>query len=252
MITKAKITEIKSLADKRERDARGTFVAEGIKLVGELIGSKLRVTEVFALEQACDSLPHFHNISVVTPKEMERISHLKTPSSVVALVEIPRWELDMRHLERSLSLALDDIRDPGNLGTIIRLCDWFGIGDILCSPSSADCFNPKVVQATMGAISRVRVHYVDLPEILERMAPNTPIYGTFLEGGNIYKTQLRENGIILMGNEGRGISPETARYVTDKLCIPSYPAAGKTSESLNVAVAAGIICSEFRRRQPTN
>ena len=146
-------------------------------------------------------------------------------------------------------LALDDVQNPGNLGTIVRLADWFGIGDVVCSEATADCFNPKVVQATMGAILRVRVHYCDLEAYLAaERAAGTPIYGTFLEGDDIYRTQLTPTGIVLMGNEGRGVTPACAAQVTRKLFIPPYPAERHATESLNVAMATGIVCAEFRRQ----
>jgi len=164
-------------------------------------------------------------------------------------VEIPRHDLGTVHADEELVLALDEVQNPGNLGTIVRLADWFGIGDIVCSSGTADCFNPKVVQATMGAILRVRVHYTDLPRFLaEAAGRGTPVYGTFLEGDNIYDAPLTRGGIVVMGNEGRGVTPETARTVTRKLFIPPYPADRHGSESLNVAMATGIVCAEFRRR----
>jgi TrmH family RNA methyltransferase len=144
-------------------------------------------------------------------------------------------------------LALDRVQNPGNLGTIIRLADWFGISDIICSEDTADCFNPKVVQATMGAILRVHVHYINLAAWLKNQH-DTKIYGTFLEGENIYSAQLDKSGVIVMGNEGQGISAEVAATVSHKLLIPPYPADRSGSESLNVAVATAVICSEFRRR----
>ena len=177
------------------------------------------------------------------------MSLLKTPSKAVAVVEIPRHKLRLEELKGQLVLALDEVQNPGNLGTIIRLADWFGITDIVCSRSSADCFNPKVVQATMGAILRVKVHYVDLERFLhDAAAEQIPRYGTFLEGENLYTTQLGEGGIIIMGNEGRGISRPIEQLVSHKLLIPAYPANRPTSDSLNVAMATGIVCAEFRRR----
>ncbi len=167
------------------------------------------------------------------------------------MVEIPRYELETETLKGRLTLALDDVQNPGNLGTIIRLADWFGITDIVCSPGSADCFNPKVVQATMGAVIRVRVHYTALAACLAAAAAREiPVYGTFLEGENIYGTELTPEGIVVMGNEGRGVTEPVARAVTRKLFIPPWPADRRGSESLNVAVATGIICAEFRRRIP--
>ena len=244
-MTKADIQLVRALADKRGRTEHGLFVAEGEKLIGELRTSHLGVRKIFALE----GLFSGPEVEVVGTKEMERLSLLKTASNSLALVEIPHYGLDMRALAGRLTLALDDVQNPGNLGTIVRLADWFGITDIVCSPGSADCFNPKVVQATMGAILRVRVHYCDLEAYLAaERAAGTPIYGTFLEGENIYGTTLTEEGVVVMGNEGRGISQAAARAVTHKLFIPPYPADRRGSESLNVAMATGIVCSEFRRR----
>ena len=247
-MTRAEIQFVRSLADKRSRDQSGMFVAEGSKLVGELLASGLRVSRVFAL----DGLFPPGAAEVVTPKEMERLSLLKTPSNALALVEMPRYRLDPAVAGRELVLALDEVQNPGNLGTIIRLADWFGITDIVCSEASADCFNPKVVQATMGAILRVRVHYTDLGGFLRQAADaGLPVCGTFLEGENIYGASLPEAGIVVMGNEGRGISDAAAATVTRKLFIPPYPAGRRGSESLNVAMATGIVCAEFRRQAST-
>lgn len=248
MITKAEIQLVRSLADKRNRDREGLFVAEGEKLVGELRSSYLRIRKIYALDGALtgpDTTP-------VSEKEMERLSLLKTPNRALALVEIPRYRLTAGDLDRRLTLALDEVQNPGNLGTIIRLADWFGIRDVVCSPDSADCFNPKVVQATMGAILRVRVHYVGLePFLHEARQAGIPVYGTFLEGEEIYASDLTPHGILLMGNEGRGVSEACARHVNRKLFIPPYPADRHATESLNVAMATGIVCAEFRRRAMT-
>lgn len=244
-MTKAEIQLVRALADKRARLEHGLFVAEGEKLIGEIRTSKLRVRKIYALEGIFEGA----EVEVVSPKEMERVSLLKTPSKAVALVEIPRHTLRAHELKNRLILALDEVQNPGNLGTIIRLADWFGITDIVCSMDSADCFNPKVVQATMGAILRVKVHYTDLTRFLEEAARlDIPRYGTFLEGENLYDTELTDGGIIVMGNEGRGISRPIEVLVSHKVLIPAYPADRPTSESLNVAMATGIICAEFRRR----
>ena len=163
-------------------------------------------------------------------------------------MEIPHYDLSKANPKKNLVLALDRVQNPGNLGTIIRLADWFGITDIVCSADSADCFNPKVIQATMGAIIRVRVHYTSLPQWLEQQKDKgVSIYGTFLDGENIYKTEKGSCGVIVMGNEGQGISPECEKSVTHRLYIPPYPADCAGSESLNVAIATAITCSEFRR-----
>ncbi len=244
-MTKADIQLVRALNDKRGRDEHGLFVAEGEKLITEIRSSALKIRKIFALEGLFSGT----NVEVVGPKEMERLSLLKTPSKALAVVEIPRYTIHPEQLRGRLTLALDEVQNPGNLGTIIRLADWFGITEILCSHNSADCFNPKVVQATMGAILRVKVHYCDLAQTLARAAEaDIPIYGTFLEGESLYKADLTTDGIIVMGNEGRGISPAIGECVNRKLLIPPYPAERPTSESLNVAMATGIICAEFRRR----
>ena len=244
-MTKAEIQFVRSLADKRFRDESGCFIAEGEKLIGEIMASPLRIRRTYALEGVFDGVAE-----TVTAKEMERISMLKTPNNSLAVVEIPHHRFDAGVLRNKLVLALDDVQNPGNLGTIIRLADWFGVDEVICSPATADCFNPKVVQATMGAILRVRVHYLDLAATLsEASRAGIPVYGTFLEGDDLYQAPLSAAGIIVMGNEGRGISGACAASVTRKLFIPPYPTDRHGSESLNVAVATAVICAEFRRRQ---
>lgn len=246
MITKAEIQKVRSLADKRGREEYGLFVAEGEKIIRELCASELHVTKIYALEGVMEDI---EGVCRVSEKEMERLSMLKSANNSLATVEIPRYDFDLAATEKRLVLALDDIGNPGNVGTLIRIADWFGIEDVVCSPSTADCFNPKVIQATMGAIIRVRVHYLELAPLLRRAAAaGTDIYGTFLEGDNIYETELGTSGIIVMGNEGRGISAEAGASVTRKLFIPPYPADRRGSESLNVSAAASVVCSEFRRR----
>lgn len=244
-MTRSDIQLVRSLSDKRGRTEHGLFVAEGAKLIGELLRSEFRIRRIFATEGVFEG----PEVECVTAKEMERLSLLKTPSNSLALVEIPRYRLDTERIGQRLTLALDDVQNPGNLGTIIRLADWFGIGEILCSPATADCFNPKVVQATMGAILRVRIHYTELaPLLAQAAARGVPVYGTFLEGKNLYDAELGDAGIVVMGNEGRGVRPDVAKTVTHKLFIPPYPADRRASESLNVAMATGIVCAEFRRR----
>jgi TrmH family RNA methyltransferase len=178
---------------------------------------------------------------------MKKISHFKTPSDVIALVEQPAYGLDFSTMFRDLVLALDDVQDPGNLGTIIRVADWFGIRHLVCSPNTADCYNSKTVQATMGAIFRVQVHYASLPAFLLEAAKTVPIYGTMLGGDNIYTQKLVQQAVLVLGSEGHGISPEVATLLTSRLYIPSYPPLRSGSESLNVATSAAIACAEFRR-----
>ncbi len=235
---------VRSLSDKRVRDAERLFIAEGDKLIAEILQSGWRVRNLYALEGHFDS-----RAERVSEKEMERISQLKSASSSLAVVEQPRHKSVKSAPAGALSLALDGVQNPGNLGTIIRLADWFGVEDIFCSEDCADCFNPKVVQATMGAILRVRVHYLPLADFLARSAKEgTAVYGTMLDGDNIYSAELKPTGVIVMGNEGKGVSAECARSFTHKLLIPSYPPERQGSESLNVAMATGIVCAEFRRQ----
>lgn len=188
---------------------------------------------------------------VVTQEELQRVSFLKSPQEVLAVFAMRDAEEPTEVLaalpKTQLCLALDDVQDPGNVGTIIRLADWFGIEHVFCSHGSADVYNPKTVQATMGALARVQIHYVDLPAFLDATG-GARVYGTFLEGDNLYTTETEAHGIIVMGNEGNGISGAVEQRVTHKLHIPNYPPMRSTSESLNVAVATAIICAEFRRR----
>ena len=249
MISKARIKEIHSLEMRKSRRQKRLFVAEGTKLVGDLLNT-MRPSYVAALPQWIDmhrDLLADTPVDEITPAELERASLLRAPQEVIALFPIPDYLLDTESLKGKLTLALDGVQDPGNLGTIVRIADWFGIEDILCSMDTADIYNPKAIQATMGAIARVRLHYVDLPEMLSQTS--LPIYGTFLDGENLYDKQLSPEGIIVMGNEGKGITKEVGEKVSERLFIPSYPAQRETSESLNVAIATSIVCAEFRRRQ---
>ncbi len=247
MITKNQIQFIRSLAQRGVRESEGLFIAEGDKLVEEIAASSLHIHQIYTTHD------HFEvdteaEVEHIAPSVMERISQLKSASSSLAVVEIPRYEADITAAASSLSLALDRVQNPGNLGTIIRIADWFGIDDIFASHSTVDCFNSKVVQATMGAITRVRVQYCDLYETLSQLSQRgVPIYGTYLEGENIYSAQLSQSGVIVMGSEGSGISPHVGEVVNRKLLIPPYPIDSQSGESLNVAVATAIICSSFRR-----
>ena len=252
MLSKAKIKLIQSLEHKKNRREEGLFVAEGPKVVGDLLPHftcRLLVAEATWLSSHRDI--QAAEIIEATADELRKSSFLKAPQQVLALFELPSHPVPHSIDEGELCLALDDVQDPGNLGTIIRVADWFGIRHIFCSRGTADAFSPKTIQATMGAIARVKTHYVDLPEYLQSLretSPQTPFYGTFLEGTNIYKETLTTGGIIIMGNEGKGISKQVQQLVTHKLLIPNYPEGCATSESLNVAIATAITCAEFRRR----
>ncbi len=248
-ISKNRIKYIHSLRLKKNRKEKKVFLAEGPKLVMELLSEHLECHFVAATHEW---LSHNRNlpageVAEVSDTELSKISLLETPQQVLAIFRIPDYGWDMTSLRSGLCLALDGVQDPGNLGTIIRLADWFGIKHIFCSPDTADAYNPKTIQATMGSIARVKVHYSCLTDLI-RSLKEIPVYGTFLEGENIYSSQLSENGLIVMGNEGNGITPDVGKLITRRLHIPSYPMEQKTSESLNVAVATSIVCAEFRRR----
>jgi rRNA methylases len=247
VISKSKIKQIKSLEYKKFRNEFGLFVAEGEKLVGEILQLHFEIESLFTLVDI--QLPR-HGIvaEVISEDEMKRISFLKTPSSAFVVAKIPKTEIDIQKINNSLNLVLDDIQDPGNLGTIMRLCDWYGIENIICSHETADCFLPKVVQATMGAIGRVNVFYTELKDFFTKIDNNIDVYGTFLEGENIYNTKLLQRGLIVMGNEGKGISQEIEKFITKKLYIPCFSANTIKPDSLNVSVATAIVCSEFMRK----
>lgn len=249
MLSKNKIKLITSLTQKKFRDETNLFVAEGTKLVADLSVGFSCVTLVATAQWFSQNpaIPADERIEA-TELELQKISNQKSPQGVLAVFRKPEYQADIADLSGKLCLALDDVQDPGNLGTIIRIADWFGIHHIFCSRHSADAFSPKTVQATMGALARVRVYTVDLPEFLNSILGKLPVYGTFMDGENIYNKTLSQHGMIVMGNEGNGISPEIERLVTDKLLIPNYPAGQPTSESLNVGVATALVCGEFRRR----
>lgn len=257
MLSKARIKQIHSLEQKKHRRKEGLFVAEGHKLVGELLSAGHHPayvchTSQWIVPSALSSKSNINNcpVDVITEDELRSASLLQHPQQVLALFPLPQWQRPLPEAgKKQLLIALDGVQDPGNLGTICRLADWFGIEDIICSQETADIFNPKATQATMGAISRVKVHYTDLAGYLHEASNlSVPIYGTFLDGKNIYERQLTSNGIIVMGNEGKGISHDIASLVSDRLFIPNYPQDRPTTESLNVAVATAITCAEFRRR----
>lgn len=248
MLSKNKIRFIRSLETKKARQEENCFVAEGNKLVNDTTGHfKCRILAATSewLEQHPQA--QAEEIIVVSKDDIRKASLLKNPQDVIVVYEKPLYRLDTNSLKNHLVLALDTVQDPGNLGTIVRLADWFGITDIICSAGCADIYSPKTVQATMGALARVRVHYTSLAEFLEAIKP-APVYGTFLEGNDLYDEPLSSNGVIVMGNEGNGISDEIKPFIDRKLYIPNYPAGTQTSESLNVAIATAVTCAEFRRR----
>lgn len=238
MLSKNKIKQIQSLSRKKKRDELQLFVAEGEKLVHDLHP----FFEVDAIYSTQENALHADVISVA---EMKKITHLSSPSSLLAVFKQKVDRFDRAQLKGKLCLALDGIQDPGNLGTIIRVADWFGIRHVICSRDTVDIYNSKTIQSTMGALSRVAVYYHELEALFATI--DMPVYGTFMAGDNIYEHALSEEGIIVMGNEGKGISPALEHIITQRLTIPSF--GDKSSESLNVAMATGIVCSEFRRRK---
>lgn len=248
MLSKSKLKYIRSLEHKKYRKEEEVFVAEGPKIVSDLaehFACRLLIATAEWIEnnramKACE-------IIEVSQKELAQASFLKTPQEVLAVFEQVKNAIDPSVVKKSLCLALDGVQDPGNLGTIIRLADWFGIEHIFCSANTTDLHNPKTIQATMGAIARVKLHYCSLPELIQQL-DGVPVYGTFLNGENIYTDQLSKNGLIVMGNEGNGISSEVEYLINKRLFVPNYPKERKTSESLNVAMATAIICAEFRRQ----
>lgn len=250
MVSKNTLKQLQSLQHKKFRKEYGFFVAEGERLVSDLIVSQLKIKTIYHTHSwkqdvIGNRVPHVE----VNEMEMKKLSGLSTQSSVLAVVEIPKSTFSIEELKEGLTLVLDDVQDPGNLGTIIRLADWFGIKTIVCSTGSADAFSPKVVQSTMGAISRVKVIYTDLKELIENAKLlNINVYGTFMQGSDIYKTDLPHNALLVMGNEGNGISQSVEKLIQYRLTIPSFTQGENTSESLNVAMATAIACSEFRRR----
>ncbi|MBL4624169.1 MAG: RNA methyltransferase [Flavobacteriales bacterium] len=237
MLTNNKIKLINSLKQKKNRDVHGLFIAEGEKVVQEFIDSRFEIEEIFSNDPF-----KFSETTKVSAKELSRVSNLKTPNNVLGLFKIPQVEFDVNQLKGSVTIALDELKDPGNLGTIIRIADWFGISNIICSEKSVDVYNPKVIQSTMGSLTRVNIHYEDLSNILR--SSEVKSYGALLDGDNIYSTQKITEGIIVFGNESKGIGKEVLHLLDNKITIPRIGGA----ESLNAAVSVGIICSELFRK----
>ncbi len=252
-ITKAEIKRFRRLKQRKFRDEEHLFIAEGRKCVSSLFE---RFTQGFVIirnDSEPLSVPKDMCLLEASSSEMEQLSQLQTPPDVIGVFQMPSEEIataDLLNLsKKELILLLDEIQDPGNLGTIIRTADWFGVHHIVCSPSTADVYNLKTVQATMGSIARVRVCYTGLPDLLRSAKEYAiPVYGTLLHGENIYSTALSHSGLLIMGNEGRGISTDLQSYITSSLFIPSYPNNAPTAESLNVSIATAIVLAEFRRR----
>jgi TrmH family RNA methyltransferase len=250
MLSKSKIKFIRSLELKKFRNESACFLAEGNKLVSDILPffeCECLVTKNSWLATQGDI--HAKELILAEDNEIERASLLKTPQDVIAVFRQPQYLLEKEKLKDELSLVLDGVQDPGNLGTIIRIADWFGIKNVICSPDTVDIYNPKTIQATMGAIAHVKVFYTGLPGLLEELKESVPIYGTFLDGKNIYEEKLSINGLIVMGNEGKGVSRSVTQRIKNRLYIPNFPPGTESTESLNVAVATAVTCAEFRRQK---
>lgn len=258
MISSSQAKLIRSLRQKKYRDLHRLFLVEGEKIVLELAGAQaengLQVQEIFASPEWIESKASSHpsqkiRFSESSYAEIKKLSNLVTPQAVIALVSIPARHFRVDAIIRSPVLAFESIRDPGNLGTIIRTADWFGIEHVVCTPDSTDLYNPKVVQSTMGAIARVQVHYQELEPLLAgKELKNKKVFGTYLEGENIYQTRLDPDPLILFGNESHGLSGALEPYIHQKISIPSFSQGETGPESLNVASSVAIVCSELRRR----
>ena len=251
MISKNQIKYVHQLEQKKYRKQEGLYIAEGHKVVGDLlragfIPKHLYATEKWLYENRLLILTSPVSPIKVSEQDLRRLSLQQHPQQVLALFPLPSSAVP-EPVEGSLALALDGVQDPGNLGTIIRIADWFGISTIICSDDTVDAWNPKVVQATMGSIARVNIIYTNLPDFLDTLPPDYPVYGTLLDGDNIYTQTLTPHGLIVMGNEGNGISDDVRERITHSLLIPDFHD-GETADSLNVAIATAITCSEFRRR----
>ncbi len=238
MVSKNQIKLITSLQQKKIRAAHGLFVAEGRKVIGELLDEGFELYHLYSTEVLFDEVATELK-SVVSESELKKISALSAANNCLAVFKI-KEQATVPH--DGFILALDNIRDPGNLGTIIRLCDWFGIRNLVCSEETVDLYNPKVVQATMGSLARVDVHYIGLEQYL--LETKLPVFGTFMNGKSIYAQKMPENAILVMGNEANGITPSIEKHCTERVSIPRF---GEKTESLNVASATAIFLSEFRR-----
>ncbi len=252
MISKNQIQFIKSLSINKYRRVHNQFVAEGPKVTDELLNSSLRISGIFALPEWIrinkTRAQGDFEVFEVSEKELSRISNLKSPNQVLAVVKIPEMRTPINRID-DLVLMLDNISDPGNMGTIIRTADWFGIQSIICSENCVDIYNPKVVQATMGSLFRVEVYYADLKRYLSEIPVDQIIYGAFQDGDNLYETKLNQKSILIIGNEANGISNDLIPYISNKITIPDYAKdKQKSAESLNASIATAILCSEFRRQ----
>jgi len=253
MLSKNKIKLIQSLNRKKDRDESGLFLIEGNKMVEEALRSEYEIVTLVCTVQFADQHPEIRSkakeLIEADRDSIQKASLLQNPQEALAIVMQPELNTPELNLNTELCLALDFIQDPGNLGTILRIADWFGINTVMCSENTVDVFNPKVVQASMGAIFRIKTGYTHLEIFLsEASKSQIPVYGTFMDGNNIYTESLTRNGVIVLGNEGNGISDPISRLVNRRIAIPTFSTNPNKAESLNVAIAASICCSEFKRR----
>ncbi len=239
MVSKSQIKLIKSLNQKKFRVKHQLFVVEGVKSIKEFIKSGFQPELFFTSEEGL----FLEKAVLISENELSKISMLKTPQKALAVFQIPEKEKENL---KGLVLVLDGVRDPGNLGTIVRLCDWFGVEQIMCSEDTVDCYNPKVVQASMGSLSRINIEYLDLEKFFKKLPEAYPIFGALLEGENIYQSSLPENAILVMGNEAHGIRENTIPFIKQSLTIPQF-GQDQHTESLNVAMATAVFLSEFKR-----
>lgn len=257
MISKQQIKNIIALQQKKNRRAEKLFLVEGEKTVEDLLLSDWRIRMICTTDTISQSLKSLISEKfsgehlLVSSDDMDKISPQTAPQGVLAIVHQREYRFDITELKDQLILVLDDVQDPGNLGTIIRIADWFGIRHVICSTRTVECYNPKVVQASMGSLFRTSFYYMELEELfsINKETISLPVFGTMMNGKNIFSTDLSDKGFILLGNEANGINKESEQYITQAISIPSFSTStNKGPDSLNVAIAAGIVCAEFKRR----
>lgn len=254
MLSKNQISRITALHLKKNRGKGGFFLVEGTKMVKELLNSSYVIDSIYAIDEWLEKhlvlIGKKTAVNPVTDAELKKISALSTPQQVLAVAKMPDYKMEMKALKGNLTLLVDEVKDPGNLGTIIRIADWFGISTIICSENTVDVYNPKVVQATMGSLFRVKIFYSDIGILLKENKGNLrlPVYAAVMNGSSVYNASLSNEGFIILGNESEGVGEDLMNYIDQKLTIPSFADNKSRAESLNVATAAAIICSEFRRR----
>jgi len=251
LLSKNRARFVRSLQQEKVRTRLRLYVVEGDTMVRDYLGAGQRIEQLYVVDDRWAELASASAVGEVTRihrRELETLSTLATPQSALAVVRQPERRLDPATLADDLSLAVEAVRDPGNLGSLLRAAAWFGISPVVCSPDCVDAYNPKVVQATMGALLHVEVFSAPLPPVLEVVAREGAVYGTVLDGVSLYEAKLDRRGVILVGNEARGLSQDARRFVTQAITIPPWTASAPGRDSLNVAVAAAVVCSEFRRR----